>query len=71
MNDLKIMTFNQKISSVLLDIIVYIEQSNHKDTDIFQKWVDLYICLVIQIENCKYYTKLNNFDFQQTCFTSI
>ncbi len=70
-NDLKIMTLNQKISSVLLDITIYIEQPSHKDTDTFQKWVNLYICLVIQIENHKHYAKLNNFSFQQTHFAPI
>ncbi len=34
-NDLKIMTLNQKISPVLLDITVYTEQPSHKNTDIF------------------------------------
>ncbi len=65
------MILNQKILSILLDIVIYIKQSNHKDIDIFQKWIDLYICLTIQIENYKYHIKLNNFDFQQTCFISI
>ncbi len=67
-NDLKIIVFNQKISSILLDIAIYIEQPSYKDTDIFQKWIDLYIYLTTQIENYKYHTKLDNFNFQQTCF---
>ncbi len=35
MNDLKIMALNQKISSVLLDAIVYVEQPSYKDIDVF------------------------------------
>ncbi len=70
-NDLKIITFNQKISPALLDIAIYIEQPNYKDTDVFQKWIDLYIYLAIQIENYKHHTKLDNFDFQQTHFAPI
>ncbi len=70
-NDLKIMALNQKISSVLLDAAVYAEQPSHKDTDVFQKWVDFYTCLAIQIENRKHCAKLDNFGFQQTRFAPI
>ncbi len=62
-NDLKIMTLNQKISPIVLDTTIYIEQSNYKDTNTFQKWINLYTCLAIQIENYKHHTKLHNFDF--------
>ncbi len=65
------MALNQKISSVLLDAAIYIEQPSYKNIDVFQKWIDFYICLIIQIENHKYNTKLDNFGFQQTCFVSI
>ncbi len=34
-NDFKIITLNQKISSILLDTAIYIEQPNYKDTDVF------------------------------------
>ncbi len=70
-NDLKIMALNQKISPVFLDTAIYIEQPSHKDTDVFQKWIDFYICLATQIENRKYCTKLDNFGFQQICFAPI